>query len=365
MTDQQSDHGSVSPAVQNYYSKRILKDFESSTVYYVSCPIKESIPQGEGNNITFTRYKQVAALYKNDTDEFTAQQLYLCAEVVNVTLNERDGFVQLSRTADLTMRNKGLTYAAKKVKTAAGRSLDKLIRNRVGMCVADVADPSSVNMDNLAIDGGSLNSTGITAKFWSHDQAAAGDRFPMYHNKTRLGQSSNVIDIAKSALTIKTIQHGVQELERKDVPPLSSGYYKLITHPTASFQITTSPGFKGWISPTSSEGLKKRPSETGVIAGVMIENTTLAYRYPLSGDTLSTASGAVFCSLLFGDEAYGCTDISGKDGQKGFQFFLKQSGSQTTSDPTNKKRQAGFSILAGAKVMNKSAGLWLISTEVI
>jgi len=365
MTDQQSSHASISPAVQNYYSKTILKDFEAATAFYVSAPVKESIPQGEGNNITFTRYKQVSALYKNDTNEFTAQQLYLCAETVNVTLNERDGYVQLSRRADLTMRNKGLQNAANKVKTAAGRSLDKLVRNRIGICIADVANATSVLMDNMAIDGGTLNSTGKTARIWSHDSAVAGDRFPVYHNKTRVAQSALVTSIAKSALTIKTIQHAVQVMEAQDIAPLSSGYYKLITHPTASFQITTSAGFKGWISPTSSEGLRKRPSEAGVIAGVMIENTTLAFRFPLSGDTMSTASGALYGSLLFGDEAYGVADISGKDGQQGFQFFLKQSGSQSTNDPTNKIKQAGFSIYAGAKVLNKSAGLWILSTEVV
>jgi hypothetical protein len=220
-------------------------------------------------------------------------------------------------------------------------------------------------MDNMAIDGGTLNSTGVTARIWSHDSAVAGDRFPVYHNKTRVAQSALVTSIAKSALTIKTIQHAVQVMEAQDIAPLSSGYYKLITHPTASFQITTSAGFKGWISPTSSEGLRKRPSEAGVIAGVMIENTTLAFRFPLSGDTMSTASGALYGSLLFGDEAYGVADISGKDGQQGFQFFLKQSGSQSTNDPTNKIKQAGFSIYAGAKVLNKSAGLWILSTEVV
>jgi hypothetical protein len=208
-----------------------------------------------------------------------------------------------------------------------------------------------------------LNSTGITARIWSHDTNAAGDRFPVYHNKIRLAQSATVVSIAKTALTVKTVQDGVTVLDELDIPETSSGYYNLITRPRAAYHITTSPGFKGWISPTSSDPVKNKPSEVGVIANVKVWTTTLAYRFPLSGDTLSTASGALYASLLFGDEAYGVSDISGNDGREGFSFFLKSSGQQSTNDPTNRIKQAAFSIDAVAKILNKSAGLWILSTE--
>jgi N4-gp56 family major capsid protein len=362
MTDQQSNQPALTNAVGTYYSKKTLKDFEPKTSWYAAAPIKEAIPEGSGNIVQFTRYNKIAALYQDDTDEFTAQQSYLSAQVINATLHERDSYVQLSRFTVLTARNGVLDKAAQMVQGQAVKTLDKLIRNDIGMCVADVANASSVNMNNLAIDGGSLNSTGITARVWSHDAAAAGDRFPMYHNKTRVAQSSQVVSFASSGMTIKTLQHGVSVLEGKDVPTLTDGYYRMICHSDVSYQITTNPGFKGWISPTSSENAKRRPSEVGIVAGVMVENTSLAYKFPLSGDTLSTSSGNLYCSLLFGEEAYGVSQVSGEQGKQGYNFFLKQSGSETTSDPTNKIKQAAFSITGVGKVLNKSAGLWILTT---
>ena len=364
MVDQASSHAALTNAVGTYYSKKILQDFEPKTTWYVSAPVMEPIPEGEGNIVTFTRYNKITPLRSDDSTQFAAQQMYLSAEVINGTLHERDGYVQVSRYAKLTARGRLLDRAADKVKNAAAKTLDLLVRNDIGMMIADVANASSLNYSNMAIDGGTLNSTGKTARIWSHDRATGGDRFPVYHNKTRVAQSALVTSIAKTALTVKSVAHAVSELEDKDIPPLSSGYYKLITRPKASYQIVTSPGFKGWISPTSSEGMRKRPTEVGVVAGVMVETSTLAYAFPLSADTLSTSSGTLYASLLFGDEAYGVAEISGANGRQGFSFFLKESGPQSTNDPTNKIKQAAFSITSVAKVLNKSAGAWILSTEI-
>lgn len=362
MADQQSTHASLTSAVNTYYSKKALKSFEPKTKWYAAAPMKEPIPEGSGNAVQFTRYNKIAYLRGNDTDQFTAQQMYLSAETVSATLHERDGYVQLSRTAVLVSINRILDKAMEKVSTAGAKTLDILIRNDIGMMVADVAAGSSLAYDNMAIDGGTLNSTGITARVWSHNTAAAGDRFPMYHDKTRLAQSATVVSFAKSGMTIKTLQHGVKVLQGLDVDKIN-GVYKMITHPDMAYQITTNAGFKGWIAPTDANPAYKDPTIHGVVAGVQIETTTLALRFPLSGDTLSTSSGALYCSLLFGDEAYGCAEISGYAGKRGFNMFLKQSGPQTTSDPTNKKKQAAFSVYSVGKVINKSAGLWILTTE--
>jgi len=364
MADQQSDQAALSNAVKTFYSKMILKDFEANTVFYAECPVKETIPLHISDTIQFTRYRKVDALYKDNTDEFTAQQLYLSSEVINVTLKERDGYIQLSRKLSLIGISSPLTQASNKIKAAAQRSLDKLVRNGIGMCVADVASATAVNMDNLAIDGGSLSSTSGTARLWSHDASVSGDRFPMYANKTRVAQSALVESIGSTALTVKSIMDGVTTLAEKNVDPMGDGYYRLIVHPRAMYQVKTSTAYKGWTAPTNDKEMRANPADDGFIGQTKIMSSTLAYNYPLSGNTLKDSSGSLFCSLLFGDEAYGCANISGHGGAKGFEFFLKESGNQSTNDPTSQKKQAAFSIYAASKVLNKSAGLWILSTEI-
>ena len=359
MTDQKSSDVAVTNAVKIYYEKRILKDFEPKTVFYSQAPVKQDIPQNGGKTIEFTRYLKIPALYADNSTEFSAQQMYLSAKIVQATLHERDGYVQLSKYLDLTAISKPLDQAADKVQAAGAKTLDKLVRNDIGFCVADKAVYSAGMFNDLKIDGGRLNSSGITARLWTRRSHG----FPIYHNKTRVAQSALVTSIAKTGLTVKTVQAGVNVLNGQDVEPMSDGMFRLITHPSAAYQITTQAGFKGWFSPTTAQPVKTNPMEVGVIAGTRIMSSTLAYRYPLSGDTMSTASGALFASLLFGNEAYGCSQISSAKGKNGFEFFLKQSGPQSTNDPTNKIRQASFSVLGVGKVLNKSAGLWILTTE--
>jgi N4-gp56 family major capsid protein len=359
MADQQSSHAALTNVVGTWYSKRILQSFEPETVFYSNAPVKEPIPMAGGKTINFDRYKRIAALYSDDTDEFTAQQMYQSAEVVTATLHERDGYVQLSRYATLTARGRSLDRAAEKVKEAARKTLDKLVRNDIGFIVADKATYSAGMFNNMAIDGGTLNSSGITARVWTR----RADGFPIYHNKTRLAQSATVVSFASSGMTVRTLQHGVRTLESNDVPMMGDGNYRFLCHPDVAYQLTTNAGFKGWISPTSSEEMRRSPVRRDVVSGASIQTSTLAYKFPVSGDTLSTSSGNVYASLLFGEEAYGVSEVSGENGgAKGFQFFLKQSGPTTVSDPTNKKKQAAFSITAVGRVLNKSAGLWIVTT---
>ena len=359
MADQQSTHASLSSAVNIYYTKNILKDFEEGTQFYSLAPIKEPIPQGAGNKVEFTRYKKVPYLYSDNTDQFTAQQMYLSASTLQATLHERDGYIQLSRFTCLTAIGKPLQQAANKIKTAARRTVDILVRNDIGFAVADKATYSAGMFNNLGIDGGTLNSSGITARLW----VRRADGFPMYHNKTRVAQSATVVSIAKSGMTVKTIQHAVSVLEGKNVDHFDGGNYHAIIHSDVAYQVTTLAGFKGWFSPTTTEPVVSNPTVLGTIAGVKFMRSNLAWKFPLSGDTLSTSSGNLYATLLFGQEAYGCSQIQGENGRKGFSFFLKESGPQTTSDPTNMKKQAAFSITAVGRVLNKSAGLLILTTE--
>lgn len=361
MTDQQSTHAATSNAVKTYYSKRILKDFEKNTKFYQLAPVKEPIPMGSGKTIEFTRYRKIAGLRADNTNEFTAQQIYLSASIVQATLHARDGYVQLSRQAVLTSINNILDRAAEKVKNSAAQTVDILVRNDIGIIVADVANASSLNMQNMAIDGGTLNSTGITARVWSHERSAANDRFPVYHNKTRIAQSATVVSFAKSAMTVKTLQSAAQVLVGKDVDQLN-GSYHAIMHSYTAYQLTTTAGFKGWHSPTTTAPVSKLPTEaTTEIAGIKIHVTNNAYCFPLSGDTMSTASGNLYATLIFGDEAYGVSEISGNG--SGFKFYLKESGPQSTNDPTDMIKQAAYSVFMVGKVLNKSAGLWVLTTQ--
>lgn len=354
MTDQASGHAAISPAVNIYYEKKVLQDFEPEVQFYVNAPVRTQIPRETGTVVEFTRYKKIIANRQDNTNEFSARQVYLTAVTIQATLHERDQYIQLSRLASLVMISDGMDQATDKLKSMSQKTLDKLVRNDIGVFIAEKQTYSANAFQNLAIDGGTLNSTGIAARFWTRQS----DGFPMYHNKTRLLQSATVIGIATSGMTVLTMQHAAKVLRGNDVPTIN-GNYKAIMHPDAAFQLTTNAGFKGWFAPTTADPAKRNAASLGVIAGIEVCQSTQAHKFPLSGDTLSTASGNAYATLVFGQEAYGVSEIAGVGGRQGFSFFIKASGPQSTNDPTNMIRQVGSSITAVAKVLNKSAGLWV------
>jgi N4-gp56 family major capsid protein len=366
MADQQSTHASLSSAVNTYYEKTLLEDFEPNTHYYGLAPQKTEMPTGSGKTIEFTRYKKIAPKATDDASELANYQTYLSAEVVTASLRERSNYVQLSRFVTLTAISNPLDQAMKRVASAAVKTLDILVRNDIGMAVVDIATLSAVKMQNLNIDGGTLNHSGITARLWTIDAQTSGNArgFDFVHNKALLAQSSTVVSIAKSGMTFKTLQDAVNKLEGRDVPMIN-GNYNAIMHPTSIYQLTTSAGFKGWFSPTSSDAAKNSPASEGIVAGVKCHKSTKAFRFPLSGDTLATSSGAIFGTLLFGEEAYGTVSIQGEGQRQGFELNMKESGSQSTNDPNNKMKTAGYILYNAGKILNKEAGLWIITTEVV
>lgn len=364
MATQASGGTGLSPAVNIYYEKKMLEDFEPNTHFYSLAPVKRTIPKEMGKTIEFTRYNKLTPRYADDSSEASSNQVIQSTEVVTAVIRERSAYVDISRLADLTAIGGALEQSMDNLEECARKTLDILIRNDIGMAVADIASLSAVNMQNLNIDGGTLNHTGITVKLWTVDAGSGTNArgFDMMHNKGLIAQSTSVVSLAKSGMTIKTIQAAVNVLEGRDVPKIN-GAYHAIMHPTSLYQLTTSTGYKGWLSPTTAQPAKNSPAAIETISGVRLYSSTLAYRFPLSGDTLATSSGAIFGTLIFGKEAYGAIGLANVGGSKGFELNMAVSGNQSTNDVNRKLRQAGFLLYNVGKILNKDAGIFIITTE--
>ena len=77
--------------------------------------------------------------------------------------------------------------------------------------------------------------------------------------------------------------------------------------------------------------------EIGKIAGVRFVQTTEAKIY----------SGGVFGTLIFGEGAYGVTEITGG----GLQTIVKQKGSAGTADPLDQRSSVGWKAIKTAELL--------------
>ena len=319
------------------------------------------MPPRSGKTVQFYRFRTQAAVTSNMTELTAPAQVYLSADTLSATLIQRGAYAKVSDMLVLTAIDPILEDAATLMGEKGARTVDTYIRDSLGFFVVDHASRSSVTLARWGT--GTMNTTGIGARVWTTDPSATtGDGFAMLQNNTRVSQSSTVVSLTTSGLTVKQIQHAAMFLRNNNVDPFDDGYYVGVIHPKAAFTLTTASGWKGWQQYTNAELIYK--GEIGRIGGVRFVETSDAPAFDLSGDTLQTNSGSVFGTYIFGPHAYGVTEIAGKaNKQKGYSLFIKQLGSAGTADPVNQQATVGFKITMAAKILNKSAGVVLISNN--
>ena len=83
--------------------------------------------------------------------------------------------------------------------------------------------------------------------------------------------------------------------------------------------------------------------EIGEIAGVRFVQTTEAKIYA----PVSTNGPAIFGTLIFGDGAYGVTEVNGG----GLEIIVKQRGSSSAADPLDQRSSVGWKAIKTAELL--------------
>jgi len=282
-------------------------------------------------------------------------QVGLSTARVTAELIQRGAYSMVDELVDLTGRNPYIDYAVDLHAEEAAKTIDGYIQDVISFRVADVAKRSSLRVNH----GGTLNSSGIGVRLYSGSDD--GESFPIYANKARIATSATVVASTKSGLSYKMILHGVSVLEGKNAKPMNDGYWHGFLHPTSKYQLINSAGFKGWVKYTDAS--PARQYAIGIIAGVKFMISSETQNFALSGDTLSTGSGTMHGTVICGRGAYGVSEIPQSGQSRGFRMYIKKSGDQTTSDPVSQKMTVGWKATVAAKVLNKSAGVILLTTS--
>jgi len=282
-------------------------------------------------------------------------QVYMSADTVTATLIQRGAYVKISDMLVMTAIDPILKDAALLMGEKAARTVDKYIHSQIGFHVKTAAARSALTE--------SLLYSGIVARCYSGNidlGASNQEGFAILQNNTRIATSATVASLTTSGLTVKNVQHAAMYLRDQNVDPYDDGLYVGIIHPKVAFQLMSSSSWKGWQKYTSPEMMYK--GEIGQVGGVRFVESADAPAYQLTGDNLGSTSGSVFGTIIFGPHAYGVTEVAGQGNKrKGYELYIKQLGSAGTADPVNQQATAGFKITMAAKVLNKSAGVVVVS----
>jgi N4-gp56 family major capsid protein len=155
---------------------------------------------------------------------------------------------------------------------------------------------------------------------------------------TEIKSRANLAEDSK--LTVDVIEQVVAKLSAQNAPKIN-GDYVAIVHPYVVYDLRRDPE---WIDAHKYANPDELyTGEIGKIAGV---------RFVATSEAKITTTGAptglaVFCSLIFGEGAYGVTEITGG----GLQTIVKQKGSAGTADPLDQRSSVGWKAIKTAKVL--------------
>ena len=287
----------LSAEMKTFYDMTLI-DEATANLVHDQFGQKRPIPANGGKTIEFRKFAPLAKATTPLTEGVTPDGKSLAVSTITAEVAQYGDYITQSDVLELTSLDNTILEATKLLGRQAGLTLDTIVRNVL---------QSGTNVTycpKVAADG---TETAVTS---------------------RAGLDNTC------QLTVKVIQQVVAKLRGQNAPTIG-GKYVAIIHPYVAYDLMRDPEWidaHKYANPTNLyEG------EIGEIAGVRFVQTTEAKIY----------TGGVFGTLIFGEGAYGVTEISGG----GLQTIVKQKGSAGTADPLDQRSSVGWKAIKTAELL--------------
>lgn len=294
--------GNLSAEMKTFYDMTLI-DEASASLVHDQFGQKRPIPKNGGKTIEFRKFAPLAKAITPLTEGVTPDGKSLNVSTITATVSQYGDYITQSDVLELTALDNTILEATKLLGRQAGVTLDTVVRNvlqsgtNVTYCPKFVKDATS----------GKVTETAVTAR----------------------ADLDNT-----SQLTVKVLQQVVAKLRGQNAPTIN-GKYVAIIHPYVAYDLMRDPEWIDAHKYTNAENLYE--GEIGEIAGIRFVQTTEAKIY----------TGGVFGTLVFGDGAYGVTEITGG----GLETIIKQKGSAGTADPLDQRSSVGWKAIKTAELL--------------
>ena len=287
----------LSAEMKTFYDMTLI-DEASANLVHSQFGQKRPIPKNGGKTIEFRKFAPLAKAITPLTEGVTPDGKSLSVSTITATVSQYGDYITQSDVLELTALDNTILEATKLLGRQAGVTLDTVVRNVM---------QSGTNVTYCPKIGADGAETAVTS---------------------RSGLDNTC------QLTVKVLQQVVAKLRGQNAPTIN-GKYVAIIHPYAAYDLMRDPEWIDAHKYTNVGNLYE--GEIGEIAGIRFVQTTEAKIY----------SGGVFGTLVFGDGAYGVTDITGG----GLQTIVKQKGSAGTADPLDQRSSVGWKAIETAELL--------------
>ena len=287
----------LSAEMKTFYDMTLIDEAQAALVHD-QFGQKRPIPKNGGKTTEFRKFAALAKATTPLTEGVTPDGKGLTVSTITATVNQYGDYITQSDVLELTSLDNTILEATKLLGRQAGLTLDTIVRNVL---------QSGTNVTycpKVAADG---TETAVTSR--------------------------DALD-ATSQLTVKVLQQVVAKLRAQNAPTIG-GKYVAIIHPYVAYDLMRDPEWIDAHKYAKPDNLYE--GEIGEVAGIRFVQTSEAKIY----------SGGVFGTLVFGEGAYGVTEITGG----GLQTIVKQKGSAGTADPLDQRSSVGWKAIKTAELL--------------
>ena len=290
----------LSVEMKTFYDMTLI-DEASANLVHDQFGQKRPIPANGGKTIEFRKFDALPKATTPISEGVTPAGKSLKATAITSTVEQYGDFITQSDVLELTSLDNTILEATKLLGKQAGLTLDTIVRDKL------------------------MSGTNV-----------------LYCPKVGTGGAETAVAVRSGLdltcqLSVKNIQKAVAMLRKQNAPTIG-GKYVAIIHPYVAYDLMRDPEWidaHKYANPTNLyEG------EIGEVAGVRFVQTTEAKIY-------GSDKGAVFCTLVLGEGAYGVTEITGG----GLQTIVKQKGSAGTADPLDQRSSVGWKAMKTAEIL--------------
>lgn len=286
----------LSAEMKTFYDMTLIDEAQAALVHD-QFGQKRPIPKNGGKTIEFRKFAALTKALTPLTEGVTPDGKGLTVSTITATVAQYGDYITQSDVLELTSLDNTILEATKLLGRQAGLTLDTIVRNVL---------QSGTNVTYCPKVVGGVE-TAVTSR-------------------------SNLDNT--SQLTVKVLQQVVAKLRAQNAPTIG-GKYVAIIHPYVAYDLMRDPEWIDAHKYAKPDNLYE--GEIGEVAGIRFVQTSEAKIY----------TGGVFGTLVFGEGAYGVTEITGG----GLQTIVKQKGSAGTADPLDQRSSVGWKAIKTAELL--------------
>jgi N4-gp56 family major capsid protein len=346
----------------SYFERRVFRTLEDNVAYYQAVKgsgMVFSIPQGEGQQVTWNAWRRLAAASSFLAEASGNAAAALSSRKINVTVNSLGRAVKLTDLLEYTSSISVNEGAMQRIQDSATLTIDNCIQYAVfkgsgtvgRLQVGQMADTKTKLLSALM----SARASSFCANTGTAEAGRLQWGLPVVFGTScvRLSAVSATAPSISARLGPIGIRKAVVTLKRKNAKPLADGRYLGIVHPNALGTMYGNSSWQQWQLGTAglpqSTMYKHQAGEVHQVA-LVESNNQPQYR---------VAAHSCAVTTILGDGAIGAAELDGS-----VKFLITRPGPSSTNDPFALNSFIAFKIRMAAAVLDPSAGVHLITSDI-